>query len=150
MILGPTNVGRSSLLTSLTGAKAEISPVYFNTRRLIVGMFPYKDIQFQLVEAPAFVEGASDGRMEGPQILGLARNADGLILMVDLSGDPLSDFDMLRSELERAGIMIEKLEGEVEVIRRSGGAGMQMIGEGKLVDYTLNDVPNSASNHYKI
>jgi len=49
-------------------------------------------------------------------------------LMVDLSGDPLSDFDMLRSELERAGIMIEKPEGEVEVIRRSGGAGVQMIG----------------------
>jgi len=147
VILGPTNVGRSSLLTSLTGAKAEISPVYFTTRRPIVGMLPYKDIQFQLVEAPALVEGASDGRMEGPQILGLARNADGLILMIDLSGDPLRDFNMLRSELERAGIMIEKPEGEVEVIRRSGGAGVQMIGGGTLVDCTLDDVRRLLSNY---
>jgi len=147
VILGPTNVGRSSLLTSLTGAKAEISPVYFTTRRPIVGMLPYKDIQFQLVEAPALVEGASDGRMEGPQILGLARNSDGLILMVDLSGDPLRDFNMLRSELERAGIMIEKPEGEVEVIRRSGGAGVQMIGGGTLVDCTLDDVRRLLSNY---
>ncbi|RLG95365.1 GTP-binding protein [Candidatus Bathyarchaeota archaeon] len=147
VILGPTNVGKSSLLTSLTGAKAEISPVYFTTRRPIVGMLPYKDIQFQLVEAPALVEGASDGRMEGPQILGLARNSDGLILMVDLSGDPLRDFNMLRSELERAGIMIEKPEGEVEVIRRSGGAGVQMIGGGTLVDCTLDDVRRLLSNY---
>ena len=147
VILGPTNAGRSSLLTSLTGAKAEISPVYFTTRRPIVGMLPYEDIQFQLVEAPALVEGASNGRMDGPQILGLARNADGLILMVDLSGNPLSDFNMLRSELEAAGIMIEKPEGEVEVIRRSGGAGVQMIGGGTLVDCTLDDVRRLLSNY---
>jgi len=81
IILGPTNVGRSSLLTSLTSAKAQVSPVYFMTKKPIVGMMPYKDIQFQLVEAPALVKGASEGRMNGPQILGLARNADGLILM---------------------------------------------------------------------
>jgi len=147
IILGPTNAGRSSLLTSLTSAKAQVSPVYFMTKKPIVGMMPYQDIQFQLVEAPALVKGASEGRMNGPQILGLARNADGLILMVDLSTDPVGDFVMLRSELENAGIMIEKPEGEVEVIRRSSGAGLQVVGTGSFVDCTLEDVRRLLSSY---
>ena len=147
IILGPTNVGRSSLLASLTGAKAEVSPVYYATKKPIVGMLPYRDIQFQLVEAPALVEGAANGRMEGPQILGLARNADGLILMVDLSVDPIEQFRMLRSELEKAGIMIEKPEGEVEIVRRGAGVGLQMIGSGVLVGCTLEDVRRLLANY---
>ncbi|HIE18575.1 TPA: TGS domain-containing protein [Candidatus Bathyarchaeota archaeon] len=147
IILGPTNVGRSSLLVSLTSAKAEVSPVYFATRKPVVGMLSYRDIQFQLVEAPALIEGAAEGRMEGPQILGLARNSDGLILMVDLSADPVEEFCMLRSELERAGIMVEKPEGEVEIIRRSTGVGLQIIGGGSLVDCTLEDVRRLLTNY---
>ena len=147
IILGPTNAGRSSLLTSLTSAKAQVSPVYFTTKKPIVGMMPYQDIQFQLVEAPALVKGASEGKMNGPQILGLARNADGLILMVDLSTDPVGDFVMLRSELENAGIMIEKPEGEVEVIRRISGAGLQVVGTGSFVDCTLEDVRRLLSSY---
>jgi len=147
IILGPTNVGRSSLLTSLTNAKVEVSPIYFTTREPAVGMLPYHDIQFQLVEAPALIEGAAEGRMEGPQILGLARNADGLILMVDLSADPIEQFRMLRSELEQAGIMIEKPEGEVEIIRRGTGAGLQIIGGGVLGGCTLEDVKRLLANY---
>ena len=147
VILGPTNVGRSSLLVSLTGAKAEVSPVHFTTKRPVVGMLQYQDIQFQLIEAPALIEGAAEGRMDGPQVLGLARNSDGLILMVDLSSDPAGQLSMLRSELGRAGIMIEKPEGEVEITRRSGGAGIQLIGNGVLVDCTVDDVRRLLRNY---
>jgi len=148
-IIGPTKVGRSSLLASVTNAKVEPSPVLYATRKPVVGMLPYYDIQFQLVEAPALVEGAAEGRMEGPQILGLARNADGLILMVDLAEEPLKQFWMLCSELEQAGIIIEKSEGEVEVIRRSLGAGIQVVGGGFLVDCTLEDI-RRLLNSYQI
>jgi ribosome-interacting GTPase 1 len=140
IILGPTNVGRSSLLALVTNAKAEVTPIPYATRKPAVGMLPYKDVQFQLVEAPALVEGAADGRMDGTQVLGLARNADGLLLMVDLSCDPSSQLQMLRSELEQAGIMIEKSEGEVEVERLSSGIGVQVAGGGVLVDCTRENI----------
>ncbi|MEM2587860.1 MAG: GTPase, partial [Candidatus Bathyarchaeia archaeon] len=97
VILGPPNVGKSSLLASVTNAKPEISPIPFTTQRPIPGMLQYQDIQFQLVEAPAIVEGASEGRMGGTQVLGLARNADGLIVMVDLSEDPVKQISMVLS-----------------------------------------------------
>ncbi|MEM2889623.1 MAG: GTPase [Candidatus Bathyarchaeia archaeon] len=140
IILGPTNVGRSSLLASVTNAKVEVSPIPFTTRKPAIGMLPFKDVQFQLVEAPAIVEGAAEGKLNGTQILGLARNADGLILMVDLLDDPLGQYQIMRSELEESGILVEKPTGEVEVIRRSVGAGVQIMGGGILVDCTSEDV----------
>jgi ribosome-interacting GTPase 1 len=140
IVLGPTKVGRSSLLASVTNAKVEASPILFATRKPVIGMLPYQNIQFQLVEAPALVEGSSQGKMGGSQILGLARNADGLMLMVDLSEDPVGQFRMLRLELERSGVLIGRSEGEVDVTRRSIGASVQVVGGGILVDCTLDDI----------
>jgi len=149
VILGPTNVGRSSLLVSVTNAKPEVGPLPHTTQKPVPGMLPYQDVQFQLIEAPALVEGAADGRMDGPQILGLARNADGLVLMVDLSENPAEQFEMIRSELEKSGIMIEKPEGQVEVNRRSYGVGIQITGGGVLVDCTGDDL-RRLLNSYRI
>ena len=140
IILGPTKVGRSSLLASVTNAKVEVSPIFFTTRKPVIGMLPYENIQFQLVEAPALVEGAAEGKMDGTQILGLARNADGLVLMVDLTEDPVEQYRIMKSELDQTGIMIERSEGEVEVTRRSIGASVQVVGGGVLVDCTPEDI----------
>ncbi|MEM1514883.1 MAG: hypothetical protein QXH24_02375 [Candidatus Bathyarchaeia archaeon] len=118
-------------------------------QRPIPGMLQYEDIQFQLVEAPAIVEGAAEERMDGPQILSLARNADGLIIMVDLSKDPVGQFHVLQEELDKAGILIEKPEGEVEITKRSCGVGIQIVGRATLVDCTYEDV-KSLLESYKI
>ena len=136
IILGATNVGKSSLLSSVTNARPEVSPLPFTTQKPVPGMLPYEDVQFQLVEAPALVEGASGRKMEGAQIIGLARNADGLILMLDLSAEPVSQFALMQSELEKSGVLIQRPGGQAEVIRRSYGIGVQIIGGGVLVDCT--------------
>jgi len=149
VILGPPNVGKSSLLAAVTNAKPEINPIPFTTQRPIPGMLNYEDIQFQLVEAPAIVEGAAEGRMGGPQILSLARNADGLIIMVDLSLDPVGQFRVIQFELDKAGILIERPEGEVEILRRACGVGIQIVGGGTLVGCTYEDVKNLL-NSYRI
>ncbi|MBS7654525.1 MAG: GTPase [Candidatus Bathyarchaeia archaeon] len=149
VIIGPPNVGKSSLLASVTNASPEISPLPFTTQKPTPGMLQYEDVQFQLVEAPAIVEGASEGRMEGTQILSLARNADGLIIMVDLSENALEQFAMVSSELEKTGILIEKPEGEVEVIRRVYGVGIQVVGGGTLVDCSYEEIKRLL-NSYRI
>ena len=139
VMLGLTNVGRSSLLAVLTNARPEISPIPYTTRKPALGMLQYEDVQFQLVEAPALVEGSSEGRMDGPRILGLARNADGLLLVVDLSAEPVKQLRTLVSELEAAGILIERPEGEVEVLRQPG-VGVKVVGSGSLIGCTVEDV----------
>ncbi|MGB9135472.1 MAG: GTPase, partial [Candidatus Bathyarchaeia archaeon] len=57
VILGQTKVGRSSLLTTVTNAKVEVSDYSFTTRVPVPGMLPFEDLQFQIVEAPAIVHG---------------------------------------------------------------------------------------------
>ena len=142
IILGPTKVGRSSLLTSVTNAKTEVSDYPYTTREPVPGMLGFEDLQFQLVEAPALVDGAAEGGLGGSQTLGLARNADGLILMVDLSEDARQQLTMILDELEKARILTQKPRAKVEIERKHVGVGLRIIVFGRLLDCNLRDIEN--------
>lgn len=139
-ILGVTGAGKSSLLAAVTNAKVEISPNPFTTREPVPGVLAFEDIQFQLVETPAVMEGSADGRAWGLQTLGTARNADGLIIIVDLSRDPVAQLSLILAELERTRILISRPMGRVEIERKYLGAGMRIILVGRLVDCTIKDI----------
>ena len=140
VILGPTKVGRSSLLASVTNAKVEVSDYPYTTREPVPGMLRYQDLQFQLVEAPALVKGSTDGENLGLQTLGLARNADGLVLMVDLSQNSREQLSLILGELEKARILTQKPRARVEIERKHVGAGLHIILFGRLLECTMQDV----------
>lgn len=140
VILGPTKVGRSSLLASITKAKVEISDHPFTTLEPVPGMFAFEDLQFQMIEAPPLIEGAADGEGMGMQVLGLARNANALLLMIDASCNPLAQLATLLSELEKAKIAIQKLRVRVDIERKFRGAGLRILLLGRLIGCTLKDV----------
>ena len=140
VILGLTNVGKSSLLKSMTNAKVSVSEIPYATREPIPGMLPYEDVQFQIVEAPALMEGSAEGKSLGVQTLALARNADGLILMIDLSRDSIKQLTLILTELEKARILVKKPKGRVELERKFMGAGLRIILIGKLLGCTVKDV----------
>ena len=139
-VLGVTNVGRSCLLTAVTNAKIEVSPNPYTTREPTPAIMNYLDVQFQLVEAPALMEGSADGRAWGPQTLGAARNADGLILMVDLGADAVGQLQLVLGELEKARILVSKPRGRVDIDRRHAGAALRTILVGKLIGCSMRDV----------
>jgi small GTP-binding protein len=139
-LIGLTNVGKSSLLMAVTNAKVEVSSSPYTTREAVPSILNYEDVQFQLVEAPALMEGSADGRAWGLQTLALARNADGLMLMVDLSQNPVEQLSIIFGELEKARILVSKPMGRVEVERKFMGAGLRIILIGKLLDCTMRDV----------
>ena len=140
VLIGLTNVGKSSLLAAVTNSKVEVSPNPYTTREPVPGIMNYEDIQFQIVEAPALMEGSADGRAWGLQTLALARNADGLILMVDLSQDPAEQLSLTLSEMEKARILISKPKARVEIERKFMGAGLRIILIGRLVNCNFRDV----------
>jgi len=140
LILGPTNVGRSSLLSLLTNAKVEISGYSYTTKETTPGMFQYQDLQFQIVEAPALMEGSADGGSWGLQTLTSARNADGLLLMVDLSRDPVEQISLISRELEKARILTRKPKARIEIEKKYMGAGLKIVMLGRLVGCTSKDV----------
>jgi ribosome-interacting GTPase 1 len=139
-VIGPTNAGRSSLLRAGTNSQVEVAAWPFATRTPTPGMLPYEDIQFQLVEAPPIVEGSSEGRADGFQVLSLARNADGIIIVVDLADDPGGNLLGVLRELEASRILTVEPEGEVEITRRGHGSEIQFIWDGTLEGCTPDDV----------
>jgi ribosome-interacting GTPase 1 len=139
-LLGVTNVGKSCLLRAVTNANVAVSAAPYATREPVPAVMPFENVQFQFVEAPAVMEGSAGGRAWGLQTLALARNADGLILMVDLSGDPVEQLRLVLGELEKARVLVSKPRGRVDIDRRYMGAGLRIIVVGRLLDCTLRDV----------
>jgi len=140
VLMGLTNVGKSCLLRAVTNAKIEVSSNPYTTREPVPSIMVHQDMQFQIIEAPALMEGAANGRAWGLQTLALARNADGLILMVDLSKDPTAQLSLILGELEKARILVNKPKGRIDIERKFTGAGLRIILVGKLVDCSTRDV----------
>ena len=148
-LVGMTNVGKSCLMCATTNSKVVVTPTPFSTHTPVPGIMSYQDVQFQIVEAPAVLEGSADGRAGGHITLGLARNADGVILMVDLSRDPVRQLELLLSELEKSRVLVSKPSGRVDIDRRHAGAPLRIILVGKLLDCSMNDVEDLLRS-YKI
>ena len=140
VILGPTNVGRSSLLSSLTNSKVAVLNYPYTTTEPTPGMFNYEDLQLQMVETPALMEGSSEGGAWGLQTLTSARNADGLVLMVDLSENPVEQFKLIINELEKSKILIKKPRARISIEKKHMGAKLKFIVLGKLVDCDVKDL----------
>jgi len=139
-LVGMTNVGKSCLMNATTNSKVVVTPTPFSTHEPVPGIMNYMDVQFQIVEAPAVMEGAAEGKAGGNVTLGLARNADGVILMLDLSHDPVEQLDLLLAELEKTRVLVKKPSGRVDIDRRPTGAALRIILVGKLVDCNMRDV----------
>jgi ribosome-interacting GTPase 1 len=140
VLIGMTNVGKSCLMSATTNSKVLVTPTPFSTHEPVPGIMNYMDVQFQIVEAPAIMEGAAEGRAGGQVALGLARNADGVILMVDLSHDPVGQLELVVAELEKSRVLVSKPSGRVDIDRRHAGTTLRVILIGKLVDCTVRDV----------
>jgi hypothetical protein len=95
VLVGGPNAGKSQLLAALTHAAPKIGPYPFTTRLPQPGMMTVADAQLQLVDLPPVVAGATPAWLRA-----LVRQADALLLVVDLGGDALGEWDTLQEELQ--------------------------------------------------
>ena len=124
-----------------------MTPTPYSTHEPVPGIMTYGDVQFQIVEAPAVMEGSADGRAAGHVTLGLARNADGVILMVDLSRNPIEQLELILEELEKSRVLVNKPGGRVEIERRHAGSALRIILIGKLLNCSMQDVEDLLRNY---
>ena len=146
VVIGPPNAGKSLLVQRLTGAKTHVADYPFSTTLPVPGMLPYQDIQFQLVDTPPLTDEAPQ---YVPRIVGLARQADGIILVVSLDDDPVEQYESIRRILKEHGVLIEKPRGTVRVRKGAGATGIQVMLRGKILDGTVADV-EKLLNSYRI
>jgi ribosome-interacting GTPase 1 len=149
VLIGMTNVGKSCLMSATTNSKVLVTPTPYSTHQPVPGIMDYEDVQFQLIEAPAVMKGSADGRGTGNVTLGLARNADGVILMVDLSRNPVEQLELILAELEKSRVLVNKPSGRVTIGRRHAGTALRVILIGHLIDCGMRDV-EELLKEYKI
>jgi len=111
VLLGPPNSGKSSILARLTNARPEIAPYPFTTRIPVPGMLYFEDIQIQLVDTPPLLLDQPDSPVNN-KILGIARNANILILVIGLDDpDPRETVLGMLKILEDRGILVSRSRG---------------------------------------
>ncbi|MCX8190013.1 MAG: 50S ribosome-binding GTPase [Candidatus Diapherotrites archaeon] len=130
-LVGMPNSGKSTILKALSGVDVEIAPYPFTTKEPVVGMMDYKKAQIQIVEIPALVEGSSEGKARGTEMLGLIRNADLIVLVIDAANASF-EYKILLDELKKADILLNVERPKVE-IKKSEFQGISIVGEKFLI-----------------
>ena len=75
-LIGFPSVGKSTILSTFTSTKSEAASYEFTTLTCIPGIIHYKDCKIQLLDLPGIIEGASEGKGRGRQVIRVARSVD--------------------------------------------------------------------------
>ncbi len=83
--VGFPNVGKSALLSALSGVALDAADYPYTTQRPHPVMMPYENLQIQLVDTPPVMDEVE------PAFAGMVRRSDETLLVVDLSTDDCFD-----------------------------------------------------------
>lgn len=128
-LVGFPSVGKSTLLTTLTGTESEAAAYEFTTLTAIPGVLRYKGAKIQLLDLPGIIEGAKDGKGRGRQVIGTARTCNVILIVLDAS-KPMTHKNIIERELEGFGLRLNKTPPEIKVTRKEkGGVSYRSVGK---------------------
>ncbi len=103
-LVGFPNVGKSTLISTLSNAKPEIANYEFTTLTPKLGVVHVGEYDsFMMADIPGIIEGASDGRGLGLEFLKHIERTQSLLLMLDATNyrDMDYQYNTLKEELKR-------------------------------------------------
>ena len=146
-MVGFPSVGKSSLLTALTGTQSEVAAYEFTTLTCIPGTIHYRGARIQLLDMPGIIEGAKDGKGRGRQVIGTARTCDVILIVLD-AAKPLTHKRLIEKELEGFGIRLNKRPPNVVFTRKEkGGIAFRSTQTQSLDEETVKAVCNEYRIH---
>lgn len=103
-LVGPPNVGKSSVLQALSSIQIRTGDYAFTTLRPVPALVRLGGVLVQLVEIPGLIDGASEDRGGGRALLGVLRSADAIVWCGRAGTDP-AELRTVVDEVDRAGIV---------------------------------------------
>lgn len=109
-------------------------------------MLEYKGARIQIIDAPGIIEEASSGRGRGKEVLSVIRNADLILIVVDVF--TVDKIKVIKEELYRAGIRINQSKPKIKIKKKERG-GIEISSPFKLnlSERTIKEVLNEYSLH---
>ncbi|CAI5503806.1 unnamed protein product [Closterium sp. Naga37s-1] len=136
-LIGFPSVGKSTLLTVLTGTRSEAAAYEFTTLTCIPGIINYNDTKIQLLDLPGIIEGASQGKGRGRQVIAVAKSSD-LVLMVLDASKTEAHRQILTKELESVGLRLNKQPPNIYFKKKkTGGISFNSTGPLSHIDEKL-------------
>ena len=110
-LVGFPNVGKSTLLSTVTAAKPKIANYHFTTLKPNLGVVKAEGINaFVMADIPGIIEGAAEGVGVGLDFLRHIERTRLLIHVVDISGvegrDAFEDFQKINEELKKYSVKL--------------------------------------------
>ncbi len=107
-LVGFPSAGKSSLIAAMSRARPKIADYPFTTLVPNLGVVTAGDTTFTVADVPGLIEGASEGRGLGHDFLRHIERCAALVHVLDMVAveterDPVSDLEVIESELSRYG-----------------------------------------------
>lgn len=117
-LIGFPNVGKSTILASITSAKPKIANYHFTTLKPNLGVVSIGEgHSYAMADIPGLIEGASEGAGLGLEFLRHVERTKLLLHVIDASGqedrDPVDDFYKINEELKQYS---DKLSEKEQII----------------------------------
>ena len=140
-LVGFPSVGKSTLLSQLTGTESEIAAWEFTTLTCIPGVLQFKGSKMQLLDLPGIVEGAKDNKGKGKQIIAVARTCNLILIVLDATR-PAMHKKIIENELEGFGIRLNKKPPMIKVRKKEKGGVdiIENVKQTKLSHQTIKSV----------
>jgi len=106
-VIGLPNAGKSQLIATITNASPPVAEYPFTTHKALPGMMEFENIKIQLIDTPPLVPQAVEFWM--PPLL---RRADALLVVIDLSADPLEQMAAVTEQLKKMRVLISEDDTE--------------------------------------
>lgn len=117
-LIGMPSVGKSTILSLISGAKPKIGAYHFTTLNPNLGVIKLKDERtFVMADLPGLIEGAHEGAGLGLKFLRHAMRTRILAHVIDMGAfegrNPIEDYKKIRAEIESYN---DKLKNKKEII----------------------------------
>lgn len=103
-VVGFPNVGKSTLISSISNAHPKIAAYPFTTKAPALGVVNREGTPFIVADIPGLIEGSSHGKGLGDKFLRHVERTKILVHIIDMSGsegrEPVEDYKIINKELK--------------------------------------------------